>query len=51
VARPLPDGRWTNKLGQLEDIPPATTDVIDGGASGAVVQYMKRRVSTDVHDS
>ena len=51
VARQLPDGRWTSKLGQLEDITHATTEVIEGGDYGEVVQYMKRRVSTDVHDS
>jgi hypothetical protein len=44
AARQLPDGRWTSKLGQLEDITHTTTDVIECGAYGEVVQYMERAV-------
>jgi hypothetical protein len=42
AARQLPDGRWTSKLGQLEDIIHTTTEAIEGGEYGEVVQYMKR---------
>ena len=42
VARQLPDGQWTSKLGQLEDIVHATAEVIAGGDYGEVVQYMRR---------
>jgi hypothetical protein len=44
AARQLPDGRWTSKLGQLEDITHTTPAVIEGGDYGDVVQYMRRRV-------
>ena len=44
AARQLPDGRWTSKLGQLEDITHTTTDMIEGSDYGEVVQYMKRRI-------
>jgi len=43
AARQLPEGKWTSKLGQLEDITHATTEAIEGGDYGYVVQYMKRR--------
>ncbi|WP_145117994.1 DUF7689 domain-containing protein [Rosistilla oblonga] len=42
AARQLPDGRWTSKLGQLEDITHWTTEAIEGGDYGEVVQFMKR---------
>lgn len=42
AARQLPDGKWTSKLGQLEDITHTTTEAIEGGDYGEVVQYMKR---------
>ncbi len=41
VARQLPDGRWTSKLGQLEDITHATTYALEGSDYGEVVQFMK----------
>ncbi len=44
AARQLPDGKWTSKLGQLEDITHSTTDVIEGGDYGEVVQFMKRPI-------
>jgi len=44
AARQLPDGKWTSKLGQLEDITHGTTDVIEGGDYGEVVQFMKRPI-------
>ena len=42
AARQLPDGKWTSKLGQLEDITHTTTEAIEDGDYGEVVQYMKR---------
>jgi len=45
VARQLPDGQWTSKLGQLEDITHTTPDVIAGGDYGEVVQFMKRSIA------
>lgn len=43
MARQLPDGRWTSKLGQLEDITHSTTEALEGGDYGEVVQFMKRK--------
>jgi len=37
TARQLPDGRWTSKLGRLEDITHDNTDVIAGSDYGEVV--------------
>lgn len=42
VARQLPDGRWSSKLGQLQDIVHTTVDAISGGDYGEVVQFLKR---------
>jgi hypothetical protein len=47
VARQLPDGRWTSKLGQLEDVTHATTDALEGSDYGEVVQFMKRTAHWD----
>jgi hypothetical protein len=41
AARQLPDGLWTSKLGELEDIQHALHD-LEGMAYGAVVQVMRR---------
>lgn len=42
AALQLPDGRWTSKLGQLEDITHSTTEAIEGNDYGCVVQFLKR---------
>lgn len=42
VARQLPDGKWTSKLGQLEDITHSTPEALAGSDCGDVVQFMKR---------
>lgn len=42
VARQLPDGKWTSKLGQLEDITHSTPEALAGSDYGDVVQFMKR---------
>jgi hypothetical protein len=44
AARQLPGGRWTSKLGALEDIEHALQDLV-GTEYGSVVQVMKRPVS------
>jgi hypothetical protein len=41
AARQLSDGRWTSKLGILEDIEHALED-LTGAAYGSVVQILKR---------
>ena len=47
AARQLADGRWTSKLGQLEDITHSTPDDIAGSDYGEVVQFMKRQLDVD----
>jgi len=42
IARQLPDGTWTTKLGQLEDIVHDSPEVIEGSDYGSIVQVMKR---------
>lgn len=44
VARQLTDGKWTSKLGQLEDIVHSTVDAIAGSDYGEVIQFMKRHL-------
>jgi hypothetical protein len=44
AARQLLDGKWTSKLGQLEDITHDSPEVITGGDYGEVVQFMKRPI-------
>jgi len=41
AARQLPEGRWTSKLGELEDIEHALHD-LTGTVYGSVVLVMKR---------
>jgi len=43
VARQLPSGRWTSKMGFLEDIE-HTVDALRGFYYGAVTQILKRAV-------
>jgi hypothetical protein len=42
AARQLPNGRWSSKLGKLEDIEHALDDIC-GSAYGSVVPVLKRR--------
>lgn len=44
VARQLPSGNWTSKLGALEDIEHALTD-LEGTEYGTVVGFLKRPVT------
>jgi hypothetical protein len=46
AARQLPDGRWTSKIGELEDIIHKTPFALTGSDYGNVVHYMKRPVAT-----
>ena len=45
VARQIPSGVWTSKLGAAEDIEHATLEGLEGELYGKVVQYLRRRVS------
>jgi hypothetical protein len=42
AARQLPNGKWTSKLGTLEDIEHATSNCVDCPRYGTVVQFMGR---------
>ena len=44
VARQLPGGKWTSKLGKGEDIEHDTPDDVAGGIYGEVMQIMKRPI-------
>lgn len=44
AARQLPNGRWTSKIGKLEDIEHALHD-LEGQEYGQVVQIVKRTVN------
>lgn len=46
MARQLPSGEWTSKLGELEDIQHATLDQLSGSDYGRVVQILKRKRTT-----
>lgn len=43
VARQLPDGAWTSKIGELEDITHESVDSLEGKEYGRVLLFMKRR--------
>jgi hypothetical protein len=45
AARQLADGRWTSKLGRLEDIVHDTIEAIVGDAYGEVTHYLRRPVT------
>ena len=42
AARQLPSGKWTSKLGQMEDIEHNTLDGLNGSIYGKVGQILKR---------
>ena len=46
VARQLPNGDWTSKIGQYEDIQHRTLDALTGDAPayGTIVQLMKKAI-------
>ncbi|MEB3232092.1 MAG: hypothetical protein VKJ64_13875 [Leptolyngbyaceae bacterium] len=47
IARQLPDGQWTSKIGQCEDIQHQILDVLTGSAPayGKVVQIMQKPIN------
>ena len=44
IARQLSDGRWTSKLGNLEDITHADCNSLTGQEYGSVLSWMRRRI-------
>lgn len=44
AARQLPDGRWTSKLGKLEDIVHAAIEHLHGSDYGQAAVFLKRPV-------
>jgi hypothetical protein len=46
VARQLPDGKWTSKLGRAEAIEHDTPEDVAGGLYGEVQEYVKRPVTS-----
>ena len=46
MARQLSSGRWTSKIGELEDIEHASPAELEGPRYGTVVQYMRRTVDS-----
>ena len=46
MARQLPTGHWTSKLGELEDIQHLTLDQLSGSDYGRFVQFLKRKIVT-----
>lgn len=42
AARQLPTGKWTSKLGNMEDIEHDTPEDVAGGPYGEVFAYLKR---------
>jgi len=43
VARQLPSGKWTSKLGKLEDIEHLNLACLEGPLYGSVAVYLKRQ--------
>jgi hypothetical protein len=44
AAKQLPDGRWSSKLGEVEDIAHIAPDDVAGEINGWPARYMKRAV-------
>ena len=44
AARQLPDGQWSSKLGELEDISHAQFDAVFSDVYGRVACYLRRRL-------
>jgi hypothetical protein len=44
AARQLPNGKWTSKLGDWDDIEHATLEALEGDLYGKAVQILKRPV-------
>jgi hypothetical protein len=48
AAKQLDDGRWSSKLGELEDVSHANPGDISGQCYGAVACFMRRRIQHDI---
>jgi hypothetical protein len=46
AARQLPSGKWTSKLGRLEDIEHDQADDVAGGVYGEVLRFMRRPLAS-----
>ena len=44
AARQLPNGRWTSKIGQCEDIEHQQVEDVNGPTYGTPVQFMSRPI-------
>jgi hypothetical protein len=49
AARQLGSGKWTSKLGRLEDIEHDSPELLEGDTYGAVVRFL-RRTAEEPHD-
>ena len=47
AAKQLPDGRWTSKLGPLEDIEHDEVEDVSGPSYGEPVQFMRRSIRVE----
>jgi hypothetical protein len=48
AARQLPNGNWTSKIGDFEDIEHPAVDLLDSAAYGSVVCYLRRPIGIRV---
>ena len=48
ATRQMPNGKWTSKLGELEDIEHATLDCLSGAIYGTVALFLKRRIQVQM---
>ena len=46
IARQLESGRWTSKLGDLEDIEHDTLEILEGRFYGKATIFLKKRTSS-----
>lgn len=46
AARQLPDGQWTSKMGELEDIVHRDIDAVASSDYGHVASYLRRRLTS-----
>jgi len=44
AARQLPDGQWTSKLGDFEDIKHVNVECLQGPCYGIAIGYLKRQI-------
>jgi hypothetical protein len=46
AARQIPNGKWTSKLGKMQDIEHDTPEDVAEGVYGEVARIMKRRLES-----